>query len=345
MPRAAASFAAPRSTLQLTLALSLLGASQRGASAKPPPSATTARPIIGVLTLPNDLPPALSTYSSYFLASYVKWLESGGARVAPIRYDGPPAETRALLASLNGALLTGGAAAFYDAGGALTQYAATAALILDESLRAAERGETWPVWGTCLGHELLLLLAAGPNASVLTGGFDSEDLPLALQPAPAATASRLWGSAPPEVWQWLTSEPITANFHTMGITPEDFAGSAALAGSFDILSTNVDRAGRPFVSSAEHKSAPIYTAQFHAEKPAYEFTTLYSSIAHSDHAIHANGWAARFLVNESRKNGRAFASSDDENDALVYNTATIFTAPSIKPIWEQVYAFWGGFRQ
>ena len=39
---------------------------------------------------------------SYFPASYVKWLESGGARVVAIPYDAPLATTAALLKQING---------------------------------------------------------------------------------------------------------------------------------------------------------------------------------------------------------------------------------------------------
>ena len=305
------------------------------------------RPTIGILTLPNDLPPSLSDYASYFPASYARWVESGGARAVPILYDGPASQTRELLASLNGAVLTGGGAAFFDAAtGELTQYAATAQLIVNEALAAAEKDETWPVWGTCLGHELILVLASGPNRSVLTSPFDAEDLMLPLAGTPAAAMSRLWGDAPADTWAWLNTENITANFHTQGVTPEDFAGSA-LARDFSVLATNVDRAGKAFVSSTEHKRAALYTSQFHPEKPAFEFYPNYS-IPHTDHAIHANGFTARFFVNESRKNGRAFASLADEAAALLYNTAPIFTGgeeDSALARWESIYAFWGGFRR
>ena len=307
---------------------------------------STLRPIIGVLTLPNDLPPSLSQFTSYFPSSYAQWLASGGARVAAVPYDAPAAQTQQLLSHLNGAVFTGGAASFFNGDGTLTQYAATAKLLLDESLAAAARGEVWPLWGTCLGHELALVLAAGPNASVLSGGFDSENLALALAPTPKAATSRLWGGAPPEILAWLTdpSENNTINLHTQGVTPENFAGSS-LAATFDVLSTNEDRAGRTFVSSTEAKGAPIYTVQFHPEKPAFEYYPAYA-IPHTDHAIHANAWCARFFVNESRRNSRGFASVDDENAALVYNTAPIFTAAdpnATLQVWEQIYAFWGGF--
>ena len=49
-----------------------------------------------------DAAPIFSLLASLARAADVKWLESGGARVVPIRFDSPPAATSALLASLNG---------------------------------------------------------------------------------------------------------------------------------------------------------------------------------------------------------------------------------------------------
>ena len=308
-------------------------------------SAQTLEPIIGVLTLPNTLPAPLANYTSQFPASYASWLGSGGARVVPIHFDAPAAATLALLAQLNGAVLTGGGTAFFEADGVtLTPYATTAQLIFNESLSAAARGEWWPVWGTCLGHELLLVLAAGPDGAVLSQGFDSEDLQLALAPTPEAAASRLWGAVAaeePAAWAWLTSENITENLHVQGVEPAAFAANAALAANYTVLTTNVDRQGRPFVSSFEGKLAPVYGSQFHSEKPAWEWTADYA-IPHTYHAIVANNALARFFVNEARRNSRAFASRAVMFAALIGNTPPFFTAGLADATlrkWEAVYVF------
>lgn len=144
------------------------------------------RPIIGILTLPNEhqsevrprccscsfprpsvqaFLPALLQFpgASYFPASYVKWIESAGARVAPIKvspknvdhvpaaalavhhadqysdwsynvylnlvdaqYTDSASSIAALVSSLNGVLFTGGGAEFVDGSGNLTPFAASA---------------------------------------------------------------------------------------------------------------------------------------------------------------------------------------------------------------------------
>ena len=151
------------------------------------------RPVIGILTNPaGNWPP----YTSYFASSYNKWLESGGARVAPISYDLPPEEFDSLISSVNGFLFTGGGNDFVDASGAPNAFSLAAKRILDTVTTAAAQGEWVPLWGTCQGFQLIAYLLSGLNATVPATGFDSENLTLPLDFTAEAASSRLWGSAP-----------------------------------------------------------------------------------------------------------------------------------------------------
>jgi hypothetical protein len=55
-----------------------------------PRTTKTTRPVWGVLTQPTDSEERLADfeerYREYVPASFVRWLESGGARVIPIQY-------------------------------------------------------------------------------------------------------------------------------------------------------------------------------------------------------------------------------------------------------------------
>lgn len=202
---------------------------------------------------------------------------------------------------------------------------------------AAQNGETLPLWGTCLGHELVLTLASGLNASVMTSGFNSENISWPLYPTADGVTSRLWGTAPTDAYQYLTTENITMNSHQAGISPLNFAGSAALTSTMKVLAIGQDRDGAPFVSSTEGITMPIYTTQFHPEKPLFEWWSS-EAINHSYHSIVGNEWTQRFFVNQARLNNRSFPDAASEAAALIYNYNAEYTA-SVSPGFQQCYFF------
>merc|ERR1712228_763244 len=99
-------------------------------------------------------------------------------------------------------------------------------------------------------------LASG-NDTILANNFDSENLSLPLDLTSSASTSRVLAAAaktpvtfaeqPRSVLEALTL-PVTMNNHVQGVTPSTFAASVALRKSFSVLSTNVDRQGRAFIS-------------------------------------------------------------------------------------------------
>ena len=128
------------------------------------------RPVIGIVSEPSDRP----GNSSYIAASYVKWIESAGGRVVPLRYDRPSSELHSLMDNLSGILYPGGGASLAPN----SEFFISAKSMFDYAIHLNEKGEHFPVWGTCLGFEFLSIMGAGANQSVLVDGFDAEDLPL-----------------------------------------------------------------------------------------------------------------------------------------------------------------------
>ena len=78
------------------------------------------RPIIGILSqdLSSEDRASInnSNYTSYIAASYVKFVESGGARVVPILINQPDDYYQMIFRSTNGLLIPGGAQDFDDSG-------------------------------------------------------------------------------------------------------------------------------------------------------------------------------------------------------------------------------------
>jgi gamma-glutamyl hydrolase len=204
---------------------------------------------------------------------------------------------------------------------------------------AAKAGESWPLWGTCLGHELLLTLAAGADPNLLTSPFDSENISWPLFPTPVArNASRLWGGAPPDVWEYLTTEDVTMNSHQAGVSPNDFAGNPTLMSTMKVLSVGYDRGGKPFVSSAEGLSLPLFSTQFHPEKPLFEWWST-QNVNHSAHSVVGNSYLQRFFVDQARMNSRQFPTPEAEAAALIYNYDATYVGATSDPSFQQVYFF------
>lgn len=131
-------------------------------------------PIIGILTQPSSW---VSLYDandfSYIAASYVKALEAAGAQVIPIKYDWDDEKIKEVMEGLNGLLLPGGGTELVIEESdriSLTNYAVAGKKLLKMAMEINDNGIHFPVWGTCLGFELMIL-AITEDLRVLEKGF------------------------------------------------------------------------------------------------------------------------------------------------------------------------------
>jgi gamma-glutamyl hydrolase len=257
----------------------------------------TRSPVIGILSQPdvdrND-GEAHTPGVFYIAASYVKWLEAGGARSIPIPYDATNELFDKLFAEIDGLLLPGGSATFPP----FLQYA------LDTIVAANQDGTRYfPVWGTCLGYEFLIQYGGG----MLQANYDAYNISLPLENV--SSSSSLY--ADPAVYETVRKYPITMNNHHQGITPQDFADHPRLSSWWNVTSINHDRNGQPFVSTIEPiapETLPIYGVQYHPEKNAFEYATYpgdgdipYETIDHSERGVNFSLYTARFFVNLARR--------------------------------------------
>ena len=307
--------------------------------------AIAARPIIGILTLPSI--EGLPANHSFLPASYVKWIESAGARVAPLRFDAPRTELAALAASLNGVVFTGGSNDIFDpVTGAPTPYFESALFLYNIAMGAPAKagaggdpGNSLRLWGTCLGFELVSAFACGATTNdTFLGHFDAENLTLPLDFTAAALTSRLFGGAPASVMADLRTLPITMNEHTRGVTPASVANAARCSG-LTVLATSTDRHGAQFVSALEFAgSASVFATQFHPERPAFEWFTD-RAVPHSAAAVGAMAYLANAFVAQARARApKPFASPQAEQDALIYSWQVQDTRVA-SDYYEQTYIF------
>ena len=118
--------------------------------------AESPRPIIGIYAQPHSSSLCPNGEScQYIAASYVKFVESHGARAVPIPYDTDNATIDHLFESINGVLFPGGGAAVPM--GAYRMF--------DNAVSANSQGDYFPLWGTCMGFQWLLQLAGARCAA------------------------------------------------------------------------------------------------------------------------------------------------------------------------------------
>lgn len=280
------------------------------------------RPIIGVWTQPSSSSDEGCDGScDYLAASYVKWIESSGGQVVPIPYGISSDEVDFLFDRINGVLFTGGGAAMPDG----------AKRMLNKAIDANKQGDFFPLWGTCLGFEWLLMGVSG-NDNILDCGFDSENISLPLDYTEEAKGSKFLKAAGPHLALTMAKRPFTMNNHGCGIKPDHFDETPELTSFFKVLSTNEDRQGVSFVSTIESPEYPIQGVQWHPEKNSFEWGydsngEPYEAIDHSMEAVQVTQFTSNYLVNMARKNFHAFDDSDQETSYLIYNYQVHYTPP------------------
>jgi len=295
------------------------------------------RPIIGILSqeLDEDIDrklPKGHNYTSYIAASYVKWVESGGARVVPIIIGKPKSYYEKLFAGLNGLLIPGGSAPLTGPGG----YAEVGDWFFEMAKKANDDGDYFPIWGTCNGFELLTVLSVSDDQSRLTDCY-SEDQALPLHLRGTWRQSRIYGQAPKHIIRDLTKERVTINFHHFCLSPTNFT-KFKMNHFWNALSVNRDFYDLEYISTIEAKNYPFIGVQFHPEKNIFEWTHKEANIPHSRAAVDVASYMSKFFIDMSRQSQHQFA--DDGELYNIYNYNAIHSgSKKVGMSFEQMYAF------
>eukprot|EP00299_Pterocystis_sp_00344_P013412 c6569_g1_i1.p1 GENE.c6569_g1_i1~~c6569_g1_i1.p1 ORF type:complete len:323 (+),score=63.20 c6569_g1_i1:32-1000(+) len=289
-------------------------------------TAATTRPIIGVLTLPYYN--KTTEIGDYIAASYVKYLESGGARVIPIHYNIDPSEIPQVFSRINGILFTGGGTFITSD----TTVHKTAKQFYDLAVASNDQGDPFPIWATCLGFQMLMMISSDDSVLCFRC-FKSTNMSLPLDFAPNAQYSRLFSNLPSDVFNALGTQPLTANEHTAGILLSTF-NESKLSKFYRLVSTNFDSVvNLTYVSTVEAFNYPFYAVQWHPEKSFLEWNSKYA-FSHDPNAIYVSQFLAQQFVDETRRSSHKFPDAQSEADALMYNYTPI---PDPKGYFNQVY--------
>ncbi|KAJ7999305.1 hypothetical protein DPEC_G00193000 [Dallia pectoralis] len=272
------------------------------------------RPIIGVLSQENIVGDIYAQGLSYIAASYVKYLESAGARVIPIRINQTDGEYEKIFNSINGLLLPGGDVDLHT-----SQFSRLSKIFYDLAIKANDASDYFPIWGTCQGLQQMTVLTCNKNLLTLT---DTRAVSLPLTFTPASQNSRLFKAFPKDLLQSLSEDNITSNFHSWSLSLQNYSRNAKLKRFYKVLTTNTD-GKKEFISTMEAYRYPFYAVQWHPEKSPFEWVNK-PGMVHSTASIRASFHTAHFFVSEAMKNNHTFLSAHEEEKALIYNYSPVF---------------------
>jgi gamma-glutamyl hydrolase len=328
----------------LSLSIGLLGAAPAEVAHPSRNTPQNLRPVIGVFsqatdtitgssTIDPEVKAELSAFRYLIPASYVNWIEQAGGRVLPILLDQPDDYYQEIFAKTNGILFAGGNQGIDPS----DIYTEEGEILWNLAKQANDRGDYYPIWGTCLGFEELSVLETG-SGDVISLDVMATNLALPLHFTPGAKQSRLFRSFPSRLVKALRSESLTFNSHDHGLLVSEYASNPALNAFFRWLSFNEAPAGQRFVSTMEARAYPFYGTQWHPEKNNFEWSqnSDYSNIPHSPNAVLVSEAMARFFLSEARKSAHVFPES--RRDELIYSAPVVYTGKG-DWIYEQVYVF------
>ncbi|XP_062096461.1 gamma-glutamyl hydrolase 2-like [Humulus lupulus] len=287
-------------------------------------------PVIGILSHPGDGASGRlsnATNASYIAASYVKFVESAGARVIPLIYNEPLEVLYQKLNLVNGVLFTGGWA---KSG----LYFEVAQKIFQKVLEKNDAGDHFPLYAICLGFEILTM-SISRDRKILEP-FSASDAATTLEFSPNVNIEgTVFNRFPSDLLSKLQTDCLVMQNHRYGISPGRFQENHELTSFFRIITTCTDEDHKVYVSTVQARHYPVTGFQWHPEKNAFEWGL--TRIPHSEDAIQVTQHAANYLVREARKSLNR-PPTQKVLDNLIYNYSPTFCGKAGKG-YDEVYIF------
>ena len=223
---------------------------------------------IGIIALPKH--PKID--------NYIRWIESAGANAVILPYSITKKELIHQMKSIQGVIWTGGAIETdrYSEYQRMT-YLTTLQRCFLLAKEYNDQGRPFPIWGSCLGFEMLVLMGEDLPLSQFFDHIQRHERTGHNPVRFTSTDSRLKRIFPLNLRKVMARTPCVTHHHKLGfdITPLPH-----------IRIVSVDSG---FINMIEYVKYPFYGVQFHPERP---FSSLSEDISCRFSA---------FLLNECQK--------------------------------------------
>jgi gamma-glutamyl hydrolase len=260
----------------------------------------------------------LTQYTYSVDSQYIRFLTQAGAKVVPIKYNDPLSEIDKLLSKLNGILFTGGATFIRNEDYTLTKYGEVGKYIYGKILQFNANGIFYPLWGTCLGFELIAI--AAQDTHILSKCPNCTYYSTSVKLGTSIKNSKILSYLSLNSLYAMQYQDITFNNHQWALLPNNLSSDYTLVGTSLSHDNSLE-----FISIFENKKLPIYGVQFHPEMGNMKATYNYRSAVHNVSAILLSQELANFFYSECLQNSNHMAI-DDYNALSIYNYPTIFTS-------------------
>ncbi|CAD8060334.1 unnamed protein product [Paramecium sonneborni] len=282
------------------------------------------QPVVGVFTQPSTFSEYSRDNYTYIAASYVKFLESGGARVIPIPYEANYSTLDEIFSNINGILIPGGSTGLIGP----SLYTQKVAYLVNKALKINKEGGWFPVIGICLGHEVMHYILSNYSANFLIDvkGQDKVTKPINIQYRQAY----FYGQMNEELYQASLKENLAYYHHIHAVSPSLYEIAPILKQYLRITSTQIDDDEQLFITSTDGINIPFYSFQYHPEKNPFEWTIPAN---HSLHAIQFSRIHSYQFIQSCRMNTNKFSL---DLNSLIFNYNPV---QPVNQNYNQVYIF------
>jgi gamma-glutamyl hydrolase len=218
---------------------------------------------IGIVTAPMPLK-QLHQAQSYLDRGYVSWVQMSGADAVIIPYNSEMLST--YLSSVHGVVWVGGGIENKKTHSKqqYNTFVHTMQEIYEHAVRENDRGNYFPMWGTCLGFDLLAMMNEKTHGDYFDRIQHVDKHRLA--PLVFKGTSRLRSAIPKKLQLQIAHSPVVQHIHQYGFDLKS-PHTKKLTSYLKIVSVDKADNGVEFMNMFEYKNYPFYGCQWHPEKP------------------------------------------------------------------------------